>query len=70
MLEHGIEIGKDKIHLLNRTEADRLKHVPEEVGDGYVAILEVYHQLHCLVSPASLHAIRSTLTMAVHVCRT
>ncbi|KAF2752792.1 hypothetical protein EJ05DRAFT_480943 [Pseudovirgaria hyperparasitica] len=44
----GIEVPRDRIHLLNRTEADNLQHVPAEVGTGYTAILEVYHQLHCL----------------------
>jgi hypothetical protein len=48
-LEHAIEIPEDKIAGLNRTEADNLKHVPADVGTGYVAILEVFHQLHCLV---------------------
>lgn len=35
---------------MNRSEEDHLMHVPPEVGDGYVGLLEVYHQLHCLVS--------------------
>lgn len=48
--EHAMEIPADKIASLNRSEADNLKHVPEEVGTGYVAIIEVFHQLHCLVS--------------------
>lgn len=48
--EHGIEVPEDQIAGLNRSEADHLKHVPEDVGTGYVGILEVFHQLHCLVS--------------------
>lgn len=46
--EHAFEIPEDKIRGLNRTEEDHLKHVPPEVGTGYVALLEVFHQLHCL----------------------
>lgn len=49
-VEHGVEVPADKIAGLNRSEIDNLKHVPEDVGTGYVAILEVFHQLHCLVS--------------------
>lgn len=47
--EHAVEIPADKIAGLNRSESDNLKHVPEDVGTGYVAIIEVFHQLHCLV---------------------
>lgn len=46
--KHAVEIPADKIAELNRTEADNLKRVPEDVGTGYVAIIEVFHQLHCL----------------------
>lgn len=46
--KHAVEIPEDKIAELNRSPADNLKHVPEDVGTGYVAILEVFHQLHCL----------------------
>ena len=47
--EHAVEIPASEIAGLNRSESDNLKHVPEDVGTGYVAILEVFHQLHCLV---------------------
>ncbi|KAK2877173.1 hypothetical protein FQN49_001367 [Arthroderma sp. PD_2] len=33
---------------LNRTKLDRYEKVNPEKGDGYVAIIEVYHQLACL----------------------
>lgn len=41
----------EKLAMLNRTDLDHIKHVPKGVGNGgYVGILEVFHQLHCLVS--------------------
>ncbi|CCF34128.1 hypothetical protein CH063_01083 [Colletotrichum higginsianum] len=46
--KHAVEIPPERLSGLNRSEEDHLKHVPEEVGDGYVALLEVFHQLHCL----------------------
>ncbi|KAF3038997.1 hypothetical protein E8E12_004863 [Didymella heteroderae] len=46
--KHAVEIPATEIAGLNRSESDNLKHVPEDVGTGYVAILEVFHQLHCL----------------------
>jgi hypothetical protein len=49
-----VEIPANEIAGLNRSETDNLKHVPEDVGTGYVAILEVFHQLHCLVRYDSL----------------
>jgi hypothetical protein len=49
ILEHAIEVPVSEIEGLNRSTADHLKHVPENVGTGYVAMLEVFHQLHCLV---------------------
>lgn len=50
-VEHGIEVPESELAGLNRSPADNLKKVPKEVGNGYVGILEVFHQLHCLVSP-------------------
>ncbi|KAL9035442.1 MAG: hypothetical protein Q9214_006580, partial [Letrouitia sp. 1 TL-2023] len=46
--KHGVEVPMNQLAGLNRSEADHLKHVPEDVGTGYVGILEVFHQLHCL----------------------
>lgn len=71
-LEHGIEVPLDKLAGLNRTDADHIKHVPEKVGTGYVGILEVFHQLHCLVRfPLLLpNAIRPQAHINVSLCRT
>jgi hypothetical protein len=40
--------------MLNRTEEmlDSYVKAPPDKGDGYVALLEVFHQIHCLVSQA------------------
>ncbi|KAK2050914.1 hypothetical protein LY76DRAFT_529540 [Colletotrichum caudatum] len=46
--KHAVEIPEDKIAGLNRSMEDNLEHVPPEVGTGYVALIEVFHQLHCL----------------------
>ncbi|KAL8387061.1 hypothetical protein RB595_010185 [Gaeumannomyces hyphopodioides] len=46
--KHAVEIPEDKISALNRSEKDNLHHVPPDVGTGYVALIEVFHQLHCL----------------------
>ncbi|KAE9980044.1 hypothetical protein BLS_009226 [Venturia inaequalis] len=46
--KHGIEVPESELAGLNRSPSDNLKKVPKEVGDGYVGILEVFHQLHCL----------------------
>lgn len=37
---------------LNRSESllEQYVRVPEDEGSGFVAGLEVFHQLHCLVS--------------------
>ena len=62
--EHGIEVPENEIKRLNRSEADHLKLVPEDLGTGYVGILEAFHQQHCLVSiPLPiLHVPAHTLT--------
>ncbi|KAH7323544.1 hypothetical protein BKA65DRAFT_555221 [Rhexocercosporidium sp. MPI-PUGE-AT-0058] len=46
--QHGFEYPEDQIHNLNRSKADHIKHVRPEIGTGYVALLKVFHQLHCL----------------------
>ncbi|KAI9686436.1 MAG: hypothetical protein M1822_003783 [Bathelium mastoideum] len=46
----GIEIPKEKIGELNRTEDLTYKGTlkPSPSGNGYHALIEVFHQLHCL----------------------
>ncbi|KAF2257955.1 hypothetical protein CC78DRAFT_587729 [Lojkania enalia] len=39
--ERGIGVRVDKLASLNRSEANRLKKVPEEVGMGYVGMTEM-----------------------------
>lgn len=40
--------------MLNKTNTGmEYKHVPESIGTGYVAQVEVLHQLHCVVSTSS-----------------
>jgi hypothetical protein len=47
--DNGFEIPPSKTHLLNRTTStDNLMHVLNDTSRGYVGILEVVHQLHCL----------------------
>ncbi|KAJ4397178.1 hypothetical protein N0V93_001402 [Gnomoniopsis smithogilvyi] len=38
--KHAIEVPPERLHGLNRSEEDHLLHVPEDVGTGYVALLE------------------------------
>lgn len=48
----GIRLTEDEMHALNKTETpEKPWHkVPKEHGGGYLAMLEVFHLLHCLVS--------------------
>lgn len=52
-LDSGIRIPEDKLPLLNRTvnlgDGKTLRPVTDGSG-GYHAMVEVFHQLHCLVS--------------------
>ncbi len=48
--DEGIKIESWQMTMLNRTNLDMYEKVKPEQGDGYVALLEVHHQLHCLVS--------------------
>ncbi|KAH8879266.1 hypothetical protein GQ53DRAFT_855067 [Thozetella sp. PMI_491] len=43
-----IEVPEDRISDLNRSKEDNMLHVPSEAGTGYLALTEVFHQLHCL----------------------
>ena len=49
--EPSIEVPKEKLVLLNRSEADGegYRHVDDDPGKGYIAMLSVVHELHCLV---------------------
>ncbi|KAL2061367.1 hypothetical protein VTL71DRAFT_7640 [Oculimacula yallundae] len=45
----AIEVPIDKLAILNKTDTGmNYKHVPESIGTGYVAQVEVLHQLHCV----------------------
>lgn len=48
----AIRLYDEDIKLLNKSGTpDRpLHHIPEEYGGGYLAMLEVFHLLHCLNS--------------------
>jgi len=41
-------VTEDTITKINASIAS--VKVPPEIGDGYIAHLEFYHQLHCVVS--------------------
>lgn len=45
----SMELPLGKPSLLNRTE-DELSHVHNDETRGYRSLLEVFHQLHCLVT--------------------
>lgn len=44
----GIMIESWQMPMLNRTSFESYEKVKPEKGDGYVALFEVHHQLHCL----------------------
>ena len=48
----AIKIETWEMPMLNRTEFDSFEKISPALGDGYVALLEVYSQLDCLVSEA------------------
>jgi len=57
-LDEGIMIESWQMPMLNRTKLEAYEKVKPEYGDGYIALFEVHHQLHCLVSGSShLHHI-------------
>jgi hypothetical protein len=46
----GISIPADKFPSYNRSNEREFQRVPPEKGGGYAAMIEGFHQLHCLVS--------------------
>ncbi|KUI70377.1 hypothetical protein VM1G_06403 [Cytospora mali] len=44
----GIMIESWQMPMLNRTDLEGYEKVAPEKGDGYIALFEVHHQLHCL----------------------
>ncbi|KAF9871099.1 hypothetical protein CkaCkLH20_11516 [Colletotrichum karsti] len=48
----GIHLTEEEVKLLNMTDSPELPFhkIPEEHGGGYLAMLEVFHLLHCLNS--------------------
>ncbi len=47
----GIRVYDGELKTLNRpTDLKKYHKLPEESGGGYLAMLEVFHLLHCLVS--------------------
>jgi hypothetical protein len=44
-------VDEDVMHRINKTEnLEYAVKFPEETGGGYVAGLEMFHQMHCVVS--------------------
>ena len=48
-----MNVPDDKVRLLNYTPTVDYMHTPAEYGGGLEALVEVFHQLHCLVSSVS-----------------
>ncbi|EKG14304.1 hypothetical protein MPH_08484 [Macrophomina phaseolina MS6] len=46
----GISVPDDKLEAMNRTDIDKkvYKKVAPELGGGYGALVETFHQLHCV----------------------
>ncbi|KAK2035488.1 hypothetical protein LX32DRAFT_1236 [Colletotrichum zoysiae] len=47
----GIRVTEEEVKLLNMTDSPEMPFhkIPDEQGGGYLAMLEVFHLLHCLV---------------------
>ena len=47
----GIRLDEEDVRRLNKSDMPGrpLHKIPEEFGGGYLAMLEVFHLLHCLV---------------------
>lgn len=44
-----MNVPEDKVQLLNYTPTAEYMHTPAKYGHGLEALVEVFHQLHCLV---------------------
>lgn len=60
-VDGGIEITADKLPLLNRS-AETAPWKPTADGKGYHALIEVFHQLHCLVCLPSAHIVMNRIS--------
>lgn len=47
-----IRFPEDKLPALNKAPPEKYERVPKELGGGVKGFLNVFHQLHCLVSKA------------------
>lgn len=45
-----INIPVEKLSLLNKSVTGPWRHLPKSQGGGVAGFIEVFHQLHCLVS--------------------
>ena len=46
----AVNIPEDKFSTTNKSAAVNWRRTPKEYGGGYAALIDVFHQLHCLVS--------------------
>ena len=46
----AVDIPKDKFFTTNKSAAVKGRRTPKEYGGGYLALIDIFHQLHCLVS--------------------
>lgn len=73
-----IRLYDEDLRKLNKSNADDpmrpLHRIPDESGGGYLAMLEVFHLLHCLVSSRFDREIERALTIPgfpqkIHISR-
>lgn len=62
-----MNIPDDKVHLLNYTPGVDYMHTPAKYGGGLEALVEVFHQLHCLVRSPHLFDLFSILLYILHL---
>ena len=46
----AVDIPEDRFSTTNKSAAVNWRRTPKEYGGGYAALIDVFHQLHCLVS--------------------
>jgi hypothetical protein len=63
----ALRVYEDELQTLNRSRGTKNYHrLPEDTGGGYLAMLEVFHLLHCLVS--NLQGVPSTASPRFLFC--
>lgn len=61
----AVKVPEEKLSSTNKSAAVNWRRTPKECGSGYAALVDVFHQLHCLVSTVQSAPLSQMISLTI-----